>query len=282
MNVWSLAVPPSPNKSKPRSPMRSLSALCLLASSHALLLTPALRCAARTVPQIAMAIDYKDPLVAKEFASIQGLELDDVTDELAAAGLVAPATMNDMDIRIMLVEVRMRKAGTMGGSGSSAAPKKKAVRPAKFGSKFEEVLFDKPAVKALYEELQAAKDINAMNLVSEHINNVKRAKDRYGNVPNYGATIKRVEEAMTARIVQEVTTPTVLYSGFPSNMGENGVKMTLAVFGEVVDFTAEESDDGMSMGGRITYEDVAAAKAAIDKYDGVDMGLGTTLELQAL
>jgi hypothetical protein len=262
--------------------MRSLSALCLLASSHALLLTPALRCAARTVPQIAMAIDYTDPLVAKEFASIQGLELDDVTDELAAAGLVAPATMNDMDIRIMLVEVRMRKAGTMGGSGSSAAPKKKAVRPAKFGSKFEEVLFDKPAVKALYEELQAAKDINAMNLVSEHINNVKRAKDRYGNVPNYGATIKRVEEAMTARIVQEVTTPTVLYSGFPSNMGENGVKMTLAVFGEVVDFTAEESDDGMSMGGRVTYEDVAAAKAAIDKYDGVDMGLGTTLELQAL
>merc|ERR1711865_437424 len=131
--------------------------------------------------------------------------------------------------------------------------KKKAVRPAKFGSEFERVLFDKPAVKALYEELQAAKDINAMNLVSEHINNAKRAKDRYANLPTYAATIKLVEEAMTARIVQEV-----------------------------VDFTAEESDDGMSMGGRVTYEDVAAAKAAIDKYDGVDMGLGTTLELQAL
>jgi len=260
--------------------MRSTTlAVCLLASSHALLLTPALRCAARTVPQIAMAIDYKDPLVAKEFASIQGLDLDDVTDELAAAGLVAPATMNDMDIRIMLVEVRMRKAGTMGGS---SAPKKKPVRPAKFGSEFERVLFDKPAVKALYETLQAAKDINSMNLVSEHINNAKRAKDRYAGTPNYASTIKMVEEAMTARIVQEVSTPTVLYSGFPSNMGENGVKMTLAVFGEVVDFTAEESDDGMSMGGRVTYEDVAAAKAAIDKYDGVDMGLGTTLELQAL
>merc|ERR1712127_397898 len=122
------------------------------------------------------------------FTSIQGLDLDDVTDELAAAGLVAPATMNDMDIRIMLVEVRMRKAGTMGGSGS-AAPKKKAARPAKFGSEFERVLFDKPAVKALYEELQAAKDINSMNLVSEHINNAKRAKDRYGNVPSYASTI---------------------------------------------------------------------------------------------
>merc|ERR1719148_457823 len=172
----------------------------------------------------------------------------------------------------MLVEVRMRKAGTMGGSGS-AAPKKKPVRPAKLGSEFERVLFDKPAVKALYETLQAAKDINSMNLVSEHINNAKRAKDRYAGTPNYASTIK---------MVQEVSTPTVLYSGFPSNMGENGVKMTLAVFGEVVDFTAEESDDGMSMGGRVTYEDVASAKAAIDKYDGVDMGLGTTLELQAL
>merc|ERR1712194_626255 len=97
-----------------------------------------------------------------------------------------------MDIRIMLVEVRMRKAGTMGGS---SAPKKKPVRPAKFGSEFERVLFDKPAVKALYEELQAAKDIDSMNLVSEHINNAKRAKDRYGNVPSYASTIKRVEEA---------------------------------------------------------------------------------------
>jgi hypothetical protein len=256
-------------------------AVCLLASSHALFLTPTLRpalaTAARTVPRnIAMAIDYKDPLVAKEFASIQGLDLDDITDELAAAGLVAPATMNDMDIRIMLVEVRMRKAGTMGG------PKKKPTRPAKFGSEFERILFDKPAVRALYEKLQAAKDVNAMNLVSEHLNNPKRAKDRYAGTPNYAATIAQVEEAMAARIVQEVTTPTVIYSGFPSNMGENGVKMTLAVFGEVADFTAEESDDGMTMGGRVTYEDVAAAKAAIDKYDGVDMGLGTTLELQAL
>jgi len=226
---------------------------------------------------MSMAIDYKDPLVAKEFASIQGLDLDDVTDELAAAGLVAPATMNDMDIRIMLVEVRMRKAGTMGGSGS-AAPKKK--RPAKFGSEFERVLFDKPAVEALWQERQAAKDINAVNLISEHINNPRQAKERYGNLPTYAATIKLVEEAMTARIVRDVTTPTVVYSGFPSNMGENGVKMTLAVFGEVVDFTAEASDDGMSMGGRVTYKDVAAAKAAVDKYDGVDMGLGTILELQ--
>ena len=46
------------------------------------------------------------------------------------------------------------------------------------------------AVKALYETLQAAKDINSMNLVSEHINNAKRAKDRYAGTPNYASTIK--------------------------------------------------------------------------------------------
>ena len=89
---------------------------------------------------------------------------------------------------------------------------------------------------------------------------------------------------MTARIVQEVTTPTVLYSGFPSNMGENGVKMTLAVFGEVVDFTAEESDDGMSMGGRVMQHAQdgqarssprpAAAHAATHRSRGPPAGLG--------
>ena len=61
--------------------------------------------------------------------------------------------------------------------------------------------------------------------------------------------------------------PAVLHS-FPSNMGEAGVKMTLQAFGEVVDFAAEESEDGMTLGGRIEYTEVSAAKAAIDKYDG--------------
>ena len=51
-------------------------------------------------------------------------------------------------------------------------------------------------------------------------------------------------------------------------MGEAGVKMTLQAFGEVVDFEVEESDDGMTLGGRVEYSEVSAAKAAIDKYDG--------------
>jgi len=224
-----------------------------------------------------MALDYKDPLVAKEYASLQSIDTEDVIDELATCGIVAPPTMNDMDMRMMLVEMRMRKAGTYGG----AAARKKPERPASFASEFERVMFEKPAFKALYEEWQATRNTNALNLASEHINNPKRAKDRYAGTEYYDKTIAEIEAAIAARVEQEVTTPTLFFSGFPSNMGEAGVKMTLQAFGEVVEFTVEESDDGMTLGGRVEYTEVSAAKAAIDKYDGVDMGLGTQLELQS-
>ena len=50
-----------------------------------------------------------------------------------------------MDMRMMLVEMRMRKAGTYGG----AAARKKPERPASFASEFERVMFEKPAFKAV-------------------------------------------------------------------------------------------------------------------------------------
>jgi len=253
----------------------------LLSTSSALLLAPALRVAVpppRAAAAIIMqSLDYNDPLVAKEFGSIQGLDLDDVTDELAVSGIVASDMMNDMEIRMMLVEVRMRKAGTFGG----ATKPKKQEKPASFANEFERVMFEKPAVKALYEGYQQAKNINAMNLFAEHLNNPKRAKDRYAGTPNYDATIAELDEAMNAKVIKTVDTPRVMFSGFPSNMGEQGVKMTLQVFGEITDFSVEESDDGMSLAGRCEFSDLAAAKAAVDKYDGVDMGLGTTLELES-
>ena len=64
--------------------------------------------------QPAMALDYKDPMVAKEFASIQQLDTEEVEDELMASGIPAPPTMNDMDMRMMLVEVRLRAQGKVG------------------------------------------------------------------------------------------------------------------------------------------------------------------------
>ena len=81
-------------------------------------------------------------------------------------------------------------------------------------------------------------------------------------------------------VVKEVKGGALSYAGFPANMGEAGVRMTLAAFGDLKDFTWAEADDGLTCGGTVEYEDVDTAKAAIDKYDGMDMGLGTTLTLE--
>ena len=65
-----------------------------------------------------MAIDYNDPAVAAEFAAIQGMEYDDVVEELLQSGVRAPADMGDMDVKLMLVE--LRTVMNNGGGDSSS------------------------------------------------------------------------------------------------------------------------------------------------------------------
>jgi hypothetical protein len=65
-------------------------------------------------------------------------------------------------------------------------------------------------------------------------------------------------------------------------MGEAAIKMTLSAFGEVVSVSVEEADDGLSVYGKAEFSTADAAKACIQKYDGVDMGLGTKLSFTAL
>jgi len=223
------------------------------------------------------ALDYKDPDVAEEFALIQGMDFTEVEDELAVSGIMAPSTMNDMDVRLMLVEMRLRKAGKLGSQKKKAAP-----RPKSFANDFEKALFEKPAFKELYEKYQKLRNTNALNLAAEYLNNPRQAKERYGGTPYYESTLAEIDEALNAKVEQVVKSPRLLFSGFPANMGEAGVRMTLQTFGPLADLSIEESDDGLTLSGRAEFEEIDAAKAAIEKYDGVDMGLGTTLELQAL
>ena len=42
---------------------------------------------------------------------------------------------------------------------------------------------------------------------------------------------------------------------------------------------AEESDDYMTLAGTVEFEDVATAKAVVEKYNGMDMGMGSALEI---
>merc|ERR1712176_491225 len=93
-----------------------------------------------------MAIDYNDPVVVEEFGKVQPMELSEVEEELLESGLVAPSTMNEMDAKLMLVEVRLRNAGKLSGDRKKQGPKK-----TEFSSKFEEALYTKPVFKEYYE-----------------------------------------------------------------------------------------------------------------------------------
>lgn len=66
--------------------------------------------APRRTAAIVAALDYKDPEVAKEFTAIQALDTEAVEDELALSGIKVPPTVNDMDMRMMLVEVNRPRA----------------------------------------------------------------------------------------------------------------------------------------------------------------------------
>jgi len=228
--------------------------------------------------RIVAALDYKDPVVEAEFASVQQLSFDEVEDELAVSGIPASPTMNDIEVRMMLVEVRLRKAGKLGGATASKA----AAKPDASASEFEKALYEKPAFKELVEEFKLTQNTNALNLCSEYVNDRKMAKTRYAGTDFYDKVVEQIEAALNAKVEIKVTSGNLLFSGFPASMNEAAIRMTFEAFGSIVNLSVEESDDGMSCGGRVSFEEADSAKALVDKYGGVDMGMGTTLEFQPL
>jgi len=216
-----------------------------------------------------MAIDYNDPAVAEEFASVQMMEYDDVVAELMQSGVRAPPDMGDVEVKLMLVELRTVMKS---GDGGSAAAKTK---PSSYASKFEEYMWEKPFFAELYESLKRNSDHNQMNVAAEYCNDPENARQRY-----YKAYTKLIDDIDAALIAKpEVTSPRVKFSGFPANMGDMGLKMTLEALGEVVDMSCSVSDDGLTLIGDVTFGSVDVAKAAIEQYDGMDMGMGDKLQM---
>jgi hypothetical protein len=217
---------------------------------------------------LGMALDYKDPVVAEELALVQPMPIEEVEEELQSKGIRAPASMNEFDIKLMLVEIRLRFAGKIGGQ-------KEKKQPAKFASKFEEYMWTKPVFKEFYETLKAKGDHNAQNVVAEYVNDAKLANQRYGK--DYKALIRQAEAALTAAL--PVKSPTLKFSGFPANMGEDACRMTLGAIGTIVDFECKQDEDFPVLTGKVTFEDLEAAKKAVEQYNGMDMGMGTKIEL---
>ena len=171
----------------------------------------------------------------------------------------------------MLVEMRLRFSGKLAGQ-------KKKEKPKKFGSKFEEYMWTKPAFAEFYNELKAKGDHNAQNVVTEYCTDKALAEKRYGKT--YRGTLNQAERALTAP--PPVKSPKLKFSGFPANMGEDACKMTLEAIGPVVSFSCAPDDDFPILRGEVEYEDIEAAKKAVAQYHGMDMGMGSTIEVESL
>lgn len=171
----------------------------------------------------------------------------------------------------MLVEMRMVATGQIGGKG-----KKK--RPTKFSSSFEEAMWTKPAFEELVTDLEDKGDHNARNVVSEYLIDKKLALERYGKT--YKGLLRKAEAALNAP--PPVNSPILKFSGFPANMGEEACKMTLEAVGAVSEFSCALDEDFPTLSGQVTYEDIEDAKKAVAQYNGMDMGMGSAIEMMSV
>ena len=117
-----------------------------------------------------------------------------------------------------------------------------------------------------------------MNVVKEFLNEPEIATQRYAS--SYSALLEELDVALNAP--PPVNSPTLVFSGFPSNMGEAAIKMTLEALGPIAELECEEDSDFPVLKGRVTFEDIESAKAAVAQYNGMDMGMGTLLEMTSV
>jgi len=58
--------------------------------------------------------------------------------------------------------------------------------------------------------------------------------------------------------------------------------MTLESLGTVVEFECQQDEDFPILAGIVVFEDIEAAKKAVEQYNGMDMGMGTRLEMESV
>jgi len=218
-----------------------------------------------------MAIDYTDPVVAEEFGKVQIMSWEEIEEELNESGIRAPPSLNDMELKLMLVEMRLRLGGKLEGD-------KPKTQPATFKSVFEELMWTKPAFGEFYKKYEDLDDHNSMNVVKEYLNEPDVAKQRYAK--SYAVLLEELETALNAP--PPVNSSTLTFSGFPANMGESALKMTLEAVGAIVELECEEDTESPVLKGKVTFEDLDTAKAAVEKYNGMDMGMGTLLKMTSV
>ena len=204
---WALVLSPTAAWA-PISPPRTLIRTLPLERQH----DKADRTATSTA--LGMVIDYNDPLVAQEFTLVQPMTYQEVKDELLKSGIFPPASMKEMDAKLMLVEMRMRKEGKI--------PAEKG-EPATFSSKFEEAMWTRPAFSDFYNSLKQKGDYHAMNVVAEYVNDPQKARVRYDQ--SYRAILSKADAALRS------TTGSVMTAQTQAVPLSNGVEMPVLTLG---------------------------------------------------
>ena len=152
-----------------------------------------------------------------EFEKLKDASRGFVEKELELMGIPYSADMDDMTIKLRLMEARI----------VMAAPA--AAGPAANASPYEKLVFEKPAIKAYVDRLYNKGDINGANIFMEYINDPQQAKNRYGKEADYQAVFAKADELMAA---PAFTSAKLAYSGFPM-MGEDGLRGQMESIGAV-------------------------------------------------
>lgn len=212
------------------------------------------------------ALDPSSPEMQAEFAVLKDASRGFMEKELELMGIPHKADMDDMEIKMRLMEARIvMSAPAAAGVAANASP-------------YEKIIFEKPAIKSYVDRLYNKGDINGANIMMEYINDPKQATSRYGEIADYQKIFKKADELMAA---PAFTSSKLAYSGFPM-MGEDGLRGQMESVGAVVSFRVTEEDPVMGMTGNVEFEAEADAKTAVEKWDGADMGNEVTLSLKYL
>lgn len=141
-------------------------------------------------PRLAAAVvaaaddGYLQQQIQRELALLGSLDDAAVQQELAASGIPFQASAGASNLRTMLAEVRAR-----------TRPKPQQARPGENINTLEVLLRSKPALAALFRELEFC-DTNALNAAKEYLLFPDRARSRYGGTSAYEEMITWVDRAI--------------------------------------------------------------------------------------
>mmetsp|Transcript_148156 Transcript_148156/g.258519 ORF Transcript_148156/g.258519 Transcript_148156/m.258519 type:complete len:308 (-) Transcript_148156:86-1009(-) len=214
-----------------------------------------------------MIIDLNDPDIMDIWNKFESLDEVEMRRYLADEYIDIPPGYGDFEVRQMYTAVWMQK--------NPIIKKKK-----KYSSESERMYYEKPAYRELVAKYEDAKNEQAVNFLREWLNEPEK-RELYFDLetrPVYKKYKEELEAALAAKIVKTATETGILkWKGFPYTLEADDVRGIFEGFGEVAEFSFEETKDMVQTSGRVKFKDQASAQAVIDKYEGQEMGEGAVL-----